>query len=1249
LGPRSATQASLAAGDSPATKTRLLFQVEGMDIKVGIEGLVAQLNANWTKVQERLDALEKTDENFVNVTLPQVQVHDKEFKETKEMLEKANVLNMKIKLDSAEEQYLSLKAKLDSAEEKYKELKDGNELKLNQLEDKVKQLEVNAGKTTKETTTQKMQEVLKLKVDEFDGVKAEYAKFAQEVKDGLEKIHTAGDAYANNQDNVQAKIMEEVGKHLGGLQQHEVRLKSVEDFMKASGAAAPPGGTVVPPPPGIHECGRCPAGGVMGHMLVSGGWSCHCKCVDSLITEAARMNGALHEINGRVGIMQHEVEAVKNHLKAQDAAGATAPTTSPTPTPTPTPSPVDTWHTGGQDPWNGAQGAKPPGGQPSPGGQPGGTGGPPHGGPGGDGGPPNGGPGGPGGSAYDGTQGPWRGAGAKTETVTWRTNLFDAKVAVNDKYRYNGVDKGDSWKRSIEGFFVGRCPQVEGMLQWAERQGTQVIDKNMIDAAHATGKFGIMTEDYEVLAGHIWSFLQICCVDGAATIFQNCRPNLNGLEVWRALTWEINSGRGSRLGGLQEYVAKPPAVRRYQDISGAITAFDCKLQELAEAGGERPQDITLKRALLQSFPNDLREALVLRASDVEEPFAVFKRAVRTKIAFILECGGGRNASANLLEDEGVENDMEAMLAKITDLDDDMKVEILAMYQQCGRPGGRPQRGRPGAPKGFASQRPAGVANFGAANSAKTLRCTMCGATGHTRDKCTKGFIAPNLRPCFECGKPGHQKKDCPLLKRKQQQANYLEPEEEVFTCFACEVEPTKSVNKEGYVKVPNRSGRPMPRAPTLADFLTDQNRLKILGEENDSVNSANAMKAQDDRAPFVGSVCSLNSSTVHMHNRSDDNSLADGTGLPQAALKANFTLDESNFLGIPEASGAAERRVRRRKAKRRRSKVIKADAIESSGESTDSDMCELMDSDDDVGELYDKLRFTSRLNQCRNDCPCNARHDNDSDDDDDGFDAVGVFSHGHRFATQRDNCPAGTQHNDGCASDDSDKGRASSPMTVLDGRGSGGSLPLKMAAGPKPFDEIDGTPRPSQGRVEHLRDTVTRFQHTIARNGTVDVRCLDVEQSSAQLLATQPSAIRSRVIRVALDSGAGDHVASPEDVEGFSIVPSEYSRAGRSFVAANGGKIANHGEATVKMRSQKGKKLASTFQVAQVTRPLYSVSKLCDAGYDVSFSRADAVVRKNGETVHAFKREGGLYVAEMMIGEDAERPASDFVRQGGRA
>jgi hypothetical protein len=123
-----------------------------------------------------------------------------------------------------------------------------------------------------------------------------------------------------------------------------------------------------------------------------------------------------------------------------------------------------------------------------------------------------------------------------------------------------------------------------------------------------------------------------------------------------------------------------------------------------------------------------------------------------------------------------------------------------------------------------------------------------------------------------------------------------------------------------------------------------------------------------------------------------------------------------------------------------------------------------------------------------------------------------------------------------------------------------------------------------------------------------------------------------------MDSGAGDHVASPEDVEGFAIEESPNSKAGRNFVAANGGKIRNHGQSTVKMRTTNGKRVASTFQVADVTRPLYSVSKLCDAGYDVAFSKTEATVKKDGKLIHKFHREGGLYVCEMHIGGDDQDP-----------
>ncbi len=164
--------------------------------------------------------------------------------------------------------------------------------------------------------------------------------------------------------------------------------------------------------------------------------------------------------------------------------------------------------------------------------------------------------------------------------------------------------------------------------------------------------------------------------------------------------------------------------------------------------------------------------------------------------------------------------------------------------------------------------------------------------------------------------------------------------------------------------------------------------------------------------------------------------------------------------------------------------------------------------------------------------------------------------------------------------------------------------------------------------------------------GKLDAKCLEVEMTSTELLATPSACVRKRTIRVAMDSGAGDHVASPEDVEGFAIEESPNSKAGRSFVAANGGRIKNHGQATVRMKTKAGQRVASTFQVADVTRPLYSVSKLCDAGYDVSFTKNEALVTKEGTVVHRFHREGGLYVAEMHIGGDDQDPS--FGGQGAK-
>ncbi len=141
-----------------------------------------------------------------------------------------------------------------------------------------------------------------------------------------------------------------------------------------------------------------------------------------------------------------------------------------------------------------------------------------------------------------------------------------------------------------------------------------------------------------------------------------------------------------------------------------------------------------------------------------------------------------------------------------------------------------------------------------------------------------------------------------------------------------------------------------------------------------------------------------------------------------------------------------------------------------------------------------------------------------------------------------------------------------------------------------------------------------------------------------------------RTIKIALDSGAGNHVAGPEDVEGFKIQPSKASKKGLGFIAANGARIPNLGEAGVGMKEQRGGTINSVFQIAEVSRPLYSVSKICDEGCDVHFCASHAWITKGDVEIARFPREQGLYVAEMMLqppDKDAV-DASGFARQGAK-
>ena len=114
-------------------------------------------------------------------------------------------------------------------------------------------------------------------------------------------------------------------------------------------------------------------------------------------------------------------------------------------------------------------------------------------------------------------------------------------------------------------------------------------------------------------------------------------------------------------------------------------------------------------------------------------------------------------------------------------------------------------------------------------------------------------------------------------------------------------------------------------------------------------------------------------------------------------------------------------------------------------------------------------------------------------------------------------------------------------------------------------------------------------------------------------------------IEIALDSGAGEHVANKNVAADYPVEESASNRAGQHFIATGGARIPNEGQFTLELRSgglerKKGKDIKSTFQVAKVTRLLRSIGRICDEGFEVKFTNGEAYgLTKEGKEVCKFK------------------------------
>jgi hypothetical protein len=129
-------------------------------------------------------------------------------------------------------------------------------------------------------------------------------------------------------------------------------------------------------------------------------------------------------------------------------------------------------------------------------------------------------------------------------------------------------------------------------------------------------------------------------------------------------------------------------------------------------------------------------------------------------------------------------------------------------------------------------------------------------------------------------------------------------------------------------------------------------------------------------------------------------------------------------------------------------------------------------------------------------------------------------------------------------------------------------------------------------------------------------------------------------IEITLDSGCCEHVMDLGDAPGYGafIVESAGSKRRQNFVVGNGQRVPNEGQIVLNLEGDLGlssgkRKMTSTFQVAEVTRPLMSVSRVCDKGMRCIFEDTHALIidKKTGREVAKFERQGGLYIARMKL------------------
>ena len=112
-----------------------------------------------------------------------------------------------------------------------------------------------------------------------------------------------------------------------------------------------------------------------------------------------------------------------------------------------------------------------------------------------------------------------------------------------------------------------------------------------------------------------------------------------------------------------------------------------------------------------------------------------------------------------------------------------------------------------------------------------------------------------------------------------------------------------------------------------------------------------------------------------------------------------------------------------------------------------------------------------------------------------------------------------------------------------------------------------------------------------------------------------------------MDSGAAATVVPERLLPDHLVRQGPAARRGAHYLAADGGRIPNFGELGIQFMTREQHRGSLTFQVAEVSKPILSVSDVVAKGNDVSsHATGGLITNRSSKKSIAFKKVGGVYI-----------------------